>query len=77
MKINFKREQKKKFGFLLKENNWIIMEVMWVCALHVFLSLVSYLSVESEDIFRNKYNFQLTSISLNVLSVLIQKEKYG
>lgn len=53
------------------------MEVMWVCALHVFLSLVSYLSVESEDIFRNKYNFQLTSISLNVLSVLIQKEKYG
>lgn len=39
--------------------------------------LVSYLSVETEYIFRNKYNFQLTSFILNALTILIQKEKYG
>lgn len=37
---------------------------------------VSYISVEAEDTFRNKYNFQLTSYVPNALLVLIQKENY-
>lgn len=39
--------------------------------------LISYISVATEEIFRNKYNFQLTSFILNALPVLIQKENYG
>lgn len=38
--------------------------------------LVSYLSVETEDIFRNKYSFQLISFILSTPPILIQMEKY-